>query len=350
VKLAELTATKAEARKALEALKAGDGPSGGLTTWEAVSLFLAAQEARLARGEILPRRMQDLEWFLASFGAAVGTVPFDGLRKHHLIGWLDGQKGWGQSTRNLGAKIVKQAYRWALDMGHADCPDALAKLRMPAIKRREQVPDRDAVARMMASQDGQEWRNVIRFMDLTACRPNEVCTLHATHIDWAARVAWVLDKNRRKTGRERRPVYCGPEAMAILREQAALHPEGPVFRNERGGPWRGNTIRKILLRAGAQFPPYSLRHARITDMVEKIGLLKASVLAGHGNLKTTLGYSHATTDADALRHAAELAQGSGSTGPASDGDKPGPATSSSPPGSDAPDTPARRPRGRRPAS
>jgi integrase len=341
VQLVPEGATKAEARKALEAIRAGGVPSDGVTTWEAVDRFLLAQEGRLARGEINPRRMKDLEWFLSSFGAFAKDVPLADLRKHHLVGWLDKNKAWGQSTRRLGAKIVKMAYDWARDVGHVDCPDALAKLKMPRIKRRDVVADAAAVEQMKSARDDPGWRNLIDFLDKTACRPSEACNLDAAHVDFAEKVAWVVDKNRRKTGKQRRPVYFGAAVEAILREQVAKHPEGPVFRNSRGTGWTDTTIRHVLRRAGVKWFPYSLRHGRITDMVEKLGILKASQLAGHNDLAMTLSYSHAKADADALRHAAELAQGSVSPSP-----PPAealPSASSAPPDAD-PDRPARRPR------
>jgi integrase len=355
VKLAPEWATKGEARKSLEAIRTGGGPSDGMTTREAVGRFLEAQEGRLGRGEITAGRLADLNWFLASFLAVADRVPLADLRKHHLVGWLDRNARWGPATRKMAVTIVRAAYRWARDMGHVDCPDHLLMGKMARAPKRDAFLSDEEVAAIRAIRDDPEWHNLIDFLAQTGCRPKEVCTLDAAYVDFDEGIAWVVDKIRRKTGSERRPVYLTDRTKAILAEQVAKHPDGAVFRNRRGTPWKPTTLLTMIAKSGAPGFPYALRHTYITKAVEAVGLAKASKLAGHTRLEQTLSYTHAPKTNEELKRAANEvsrllvdavpAPGSsparGRDIPSPGGDTPGP--SSAPPDGD-PDRPARRPR------
>jgi integrase len=107
----------------------------------------------------------------------------------------------------------------------------------------------------------------------TGARPGcEFAALTAQHIkDHGERMEWLFQAGEAKTKRLRVIRITDPEILAIVREQVAKHPKGPIFRNTRGDEWKRESLslafRKVkerCVKKGVEFDAdtcmYSCRH------------------------------------------------------------------------------------------
>jgi integrase len=184
-------------------------------------------------------------------------------------------------------------------------------MRKPRPLRREGVITRDQAERLIAGAGDRQFKDLLRALLWTGCRPKEVATLTADRVDLKARTWRVLDKVRHKTGHDHRTVHLNDQAVELSRRLVAEHPEGPVFRNTRGNPWSRWAIghRMIALRGrlgiGREGVAYAFRHLFATDLLEQ-GVPPATVaeLLGHHSLDMVMRtYSHLGERTDHLRDA-----------------------------------------------
>jgi site-specific recombinase XerD len=108
-----------------------------------------------------------------------------------------------------------------------------------------------------------------------------------------------------------------PALVALCRQLAARHPEGPLFRNSRGTAWTRNAIRcrfrrlRGKLELGPGVVAYSYRHTFATEgLGAGVDLATMAELLGH--VDTTMvsaHYSHLDQKAAHLREAARRAAG-----------------------------------------
>lgn len=130
----------------------------------------------------------------------------------------------------------------------------------------------------------------------------------ARHIDRdSGRV--IVPPSEAKTGKPRL-IYLVPDALEIVGRFAAAHPEGPIFRNARGGPWCKNSTSSALFRlrqrSGVSFCLYDLRHSYATHALQRgVDPITLAHLMGH--VDTTMlakVYANVALDAEYMQHAA----------------------------------------------
>jgi integrase len=123
-----------------------------------------------------------------------------------------------------------------------------------------------------------------------------------------------------RTGEAVRVLRMTPEVTAIVARLCAEHPEGPIFRNTRGGPWNRNAIRCCFrrlrkafesradgMRLGPEATAYSYRHRYGTDGVLKgVHVKLLAELMGHVDGRELMGRyaAHVREAHDALADAA----------------------------------------------
>jgi len=176
--------------------------------------------------------------------------------------------------------------------------------------------------------------DMVRFQQLTGCRPGELCGIKPNMVDRSADV-WTICLSRHKTAHrgKSRTIYVGPQAQAVLspyllrrgdaycfspieserqRRQAAH--EARVTRLSCGNRPGSNLARKPRKQPGKcytahsyaraityacnrgkleQWAPNQLRHNAATKVRKKFGLDAASVILGHSGLEVTQVYAEA---------------------------------------------------------
>lgn len=230
------------------------------------------------------------EWYqsyLVSFDDLYGA-----LRPHQVSGeivdaWLNAHKGWKGSRR--GAVIaLKRAFNWAFDndkitknpLKAYKKPPAKARERFLTIEERKKIFDN--------YREGDCFRDFLFAMEATGCRPGEVSSVTAAHVELRTGV-WDLSEHKTegKTG-EHRIIILTPEMLDLTERLMKDHPEGPLFRNEDGNPWDRNSIRcrfrrvRKKLGLGGDLVAYLYRHAVCTDLLEGgAGLVQTCEILGH---------------------------------------------------------------------
>lgn len=311
-------ATEADARKAFHRLMAtrGQRRSENPLLGVLVAAYLDDLRARRDRGELADRVPSDYSGRIAAFAKAHALEPADRITTAMVDDFLASRTDWGANRRTDFWSTLRAAYRWAKGRGMVSC-DPPRPSRVPGRKlKRDKIPDRAEVDAILAAIGSPRFLDFARFVALTGCRPSEAAALEARHLaDGEA----VLDehKTRRKTGAVRAIVLNGP-ASAILARLAEAHPEGPLFRNDRGRSWNrsgwGQAFDRArdAAKADEKITLYSFRHARATELlVAGVDLATVAALLGNDPAVTGRTYSDVVARREHLRKAAERGMGEG---------------------------------------
>lgn len=267
------------------------------TVSDAVNGFLADATDRVTTRGLTSYR-DYLGPFVERFGA--DALP---LRAELIEAWSR-RPTWGQSTRHNALKTVSMVLRWA---GHP------VRLRIPSktSKGAEMVIDYPSYCKLLGYVSG-DFRQLIRFLWLTGCRPSEATALTATHVDINARCAILAEhKTVSHTGLVR-TLYLNAEALDVCREQLQLHPSGPLFVGEVGKRafTRGGLVCRfghLSERSGVKVTAYCFRHSFACRALSQ-GIPDAHVAALMGHTSTAMihrNYSHLSEQARLLKDAAD---------------------------------------------
>lgn len=271
-------------------------------------------------------RPQSFAWYgryVSLFWKHVGLIEVAKLRKHHVTDWLDKSGIAADATRRAAITAVKRSLNWAVDeeiLVH----NPLARLKRPPQGVRTVTVDAAAVERLLELADrgkGKQYRRgafrqFVLAMVSTGARPGEVRTVAAHNYD--PRVpGWVFPPKKNKTGAKTgkpRTVYLPACIDTLTRILISARPEGPIFRNSKGDPWKAQTIRcrvaRLREKAGlpAEAVAYSLRHTFATEaLVNGVQDQTLAVLMGHSSTEMIRKvYGHLDQRRDHLVQAASL--------------------------------------------
>ena len=242
----------------------------------------------LYRAEQRPATYRWYLHFLESFGSHVGkTLLVADLHLSHVNGWLAKHypaKG-NTNTRHNAIACLKRLFNWATkEMEYFD-RNPLAALKKPPRTHRDTCPTREQWDRVMTEyKPADPFYDFLTVIRATGCRPQEMRVMAAPH---GLRCRGHSLRGWRDPGQEVRPRRDPPPSRRRRVEAAgACDPEGPLFRNENGKPWRRDAVscrfqrlqRKVKFRINC----YSARHSKATDMLENGGSAGAvASLLGH---------------------------------------------------------------------
>jgi integrase len=232
---------------------------------------------------------------LGAFAAAFGQRRLDSIRPTEVIQWVAGYRGmqegrtYGDSTRALLFRYVKQLYRWCRDTGYIEI-DPFVRVMSPwRIAKRDGPMSEEDYRKIMAMKRlSPRFKEIVEFIWRTGIRPGELAILSARHLDARlpiARFQPTEHKTGTKTGLQRE-VYFPSDLWERLLRYAEIHRTGPLLRKENGSPWTQKAISesytKIKRRHGLTCVLYQARHRWATTMLES-GIPQARVakMAGH---------------------------------------------------------------------
>lgn len=250
----------------------------------------------------------------ATFKAKWGKLRVTQLRKRHVRRWLKESK-YNPTSQNRALGCVKRAFNWAVEEEHI-LRNPIAHVRKPRFVTRDRILEPGERELILSAIRDESFRDFILGMSMTGCRPGEVASVTRENVSLQHGV-WILPKHKtaKRTGRPR-IVYLSPAALALTTRLMAKHPEGPIFRNYRGGkPWSRNAIRQRFKRIRQKFPQlagvvaYTYRSSFATDALEK-GIPDATVaeLLGHSGTGTLHRfYNKLSAKVTHLRNAAATA-------------------------------------------
>ena len=137
-------------------------------------------------------------------------------------------------------------------------------------------------------------------------RPQELLRIEARHVD-LKNGRWLFPKNEAKGKRRARVVYLTESAIEISTRLMVKHPDGPLFRNTQGRPWKPCSancrFQRLKKKLGTKYCLYAFRHSYATRLLQSgVDALTVAVLMGHSDT-SMLGkvYQHLSHDPSHLR-------------------------------------------------
>ena len=269
---------------------------------------------------------------MAAFAKKLGTKQAMNVTKRDVVEWLneekDGQKRkdgtcrklkWGQRTKKDAYNAIMRVYRWAIQEGIIPrCP--FAGLKIAAGKPRSTVITPAQNEKLLSACD-PEFRD---YLNACACgpRPRQVREVTAENVlsDYSA---WVFqDHKTAHLTDEPLVVYLPPELQEITKRLVKKHPEGPLFRNSEGNPWKKDTVgqkfRRIRDKLGLpkNIVNYSYRHTFATEaLVKELPIQTVAELLGHKDTRmVSKVYGHLSQNRKYLANAAARARGASAEG------------------------------------
>lgn len=220
-------------------------------------------------------------------------------------------------------QTLQRAFRWGVSIQAVTMDTFNALKTVPPLRNKEvdhQGSPRKAVPRHVVEATlpflNPHVQHMVILQLATGARPNEILSMRVELIDRnGPNGTWVYTPEHHKTtyrGKTRHLVF-GVETQEIITKQMELFPDpdGWLFptldRSERTGHFMPQSYRKAVMLGAREagqprWSPYQLRHLRITEITRDHGLETAAMVAGHGGIQVTQGYSHQPT-AEQIRHA-----------------------------------------------
>jgi integrase len=302
-----------EARKAWHRLMAGDLPkpspkpepkpeAPGTSVQKVIDGFLAHCEGRVSSACLRNYRTN-----FSPFADRYGSLKAETLTVAQAEAYVK-RPDWSPSYRNGILGSLVSAFRWAEREGLISrCP--IQGLRKPpkASRGAKALVSADTHQRLLAVATGS-FKAFLRLLWLTGARPGEIAGLRAEDVDLSQGFILKDDHKTAHLGKSRIIFLC-PEAMSILRERIASHPEGLLFPGQDGQRLTAQAIGRRMARlcekAGLKAIAYGYRHGFATDALAN-GVPDAQVAELLGHSGTTMlhkHYAHLTARSQVLKDA-----------------------------------------------
>lgn len=140
-----------------------------------------------------PETYELCRYYLQSFCDEYGKSLAAELKPFHVARWLDANPTWKASRRHA-SLAPKRAFAWADKQGILS-PSPLRNLEVIPNNRRTRVLSPEEVAEIMAAIKDQPFRDFVRAMIDTGCRPGEVASVTAADANLTLGV-WTLGKHK----------------------------------------------------------------------------------------------------------------------------------------------------------
>ena len=192
------------------------------------------------------RAPRTYEWYTNHLQSFVETLPdpktfpVDSLKPHHVDSWVKSHPTWGAMHRRGGISAVQRAFSWAEKMGHL-LKSPIRYIEKPAPKRREQVLTPTDFQTLLAQVKDHYFRDLLEFQWETGARPQETRIIEARHANFD-RGRIEIPPAEAKGKKRWRFIYLTQRAEEIVRRLSLKHPDGPIFRNRNGQPWKADAF------------------------------------------------------------------------------------------------------------
>lgn len=176
-----------------------------------------------------------LQAFLNHLGGT--PLPVDELKPFHVIEWIDKHQGWSAAYRRGAIVAVQRPFNWAEELGYISS-NPIKKIKKPQPQRRDNpVTTEDFASIIERYEENDPFRDLLEFAWYSGCRPQEARLLEARHVHLAAECI-VIPKEEAKGKRRARVILLHGRAMQIIQRLLSADPEGKLFLNEDGKPWK----------------------------------------------------------------------------------------------------------------
>lgn len=237
------------------------------------------------------------KWIVKHFN---GRLTISKLTAQHIEDWIDeSYANSGKNHKNGAARAASRVFNWARKRKHISAnPIAEWDDRPKAEPRKNAYIPPEDWRKLIAAIPAGPFLDILRFLKLTGCRPNEACIAEVRHFDRANRCL-VFEVEESKGKQFQRVVQLGSgEAFEIVSRLVADRKDGFIFRTCRGNQWSSDSLNtccdKYETKTGVKVTPYKVRHSFITDaLVAGTDPITLANMVGHRDLKMIMGvYAH----------------------------------------------------------
>lgn len=281
-----------------------------LTLFEVIARFETWAIKHLSRGTVLNYRR-----LLNRFAQAVGNIPAQDLRAHHLL-------EWGTTWHEIQA--VQRCFNWACGDAELIERTPFNRVKRPRLGQRKRIFDRAELVRFLRSSP-TDFRAYLLALRETIARPQEIRAiqwdmLRACDPQKTIEEAFLAGecyfelqefkaKERRRDADAVRVIPVPPRLARMLLRAArgSLPVMGSVFETSRGRAWTKEAVRLRMKRLrkklgivpdkrGETLVAYSIRHTSATNASAN-GIRDRTLadLMGHTTTRTTARYQHLQT-------------------------------------------------------
>lgn len=313
-------------------------PEDGVLLQTAIDRFIKSRSDR--REKTLRADRSTLELFKDSLKATAPLVAT--VERRHVASFLDpkktDKKGRKRSSATLRTYQTRLAsfFGWAVEQGYIK-QDPTRKIEKPKLRQKEKpvvlddelqrllrAIEADSVLKAEGIVDGEDVKHaglhdgaitwlsdVVRFARHTGLRLGEVVNTRWSWVRLNVSKPYLIVRSEEgefvtKSGHERRVPLRG-EALEVLRrlnEERTSESDGFVFTGlDRGEKLNATYVSKrfkkyaTLAKLSKNITFHSLRHTAITEWANSgIPITTVQRIAGHADVKTTMGYVHVSHD------------------------------------------------------
>lgn len=184
------------------------------------------------------------DWYQRHIQEFVRFIPAElrvsQLTPNHFTRLFADRPRWSSTTRNSVCRAVQRAFNWAEEQQLIE-RSPIARMKKPRCKRREVVISQAEFDHLLELTKGKNFRELLVTAWETGARPQELTRVEARHVD-LANERWVFPIEESKGKRMPRIVYLSDVVLHITRKLILRHPQGPLFRNEKGEPWNQHSL------------------------------------------------------------------------------------------------------------
>ena len=184
------------------------------------------------RGERTYLRYKD---FLQPFTTRYGKLRISDLHTGHVTEWLKERTTWNNTTKRNAIIAIQRGFNWAVKNRGLLRNPIIGMEKPKAATRTSMIPHADFETMLPVVKD-QAFRDLLIVAYDSGARPQEVKGLEARHVDLEKQRA-VIPTDEAKGKRVRAVYFPTPRSLEIIKRLVQEHPEGPVFRNNKGNPW-----------------------------------------------------------------------------------------------------------------
>lgn len=208
---------------------------------------------------------QRLQWFA---DAIPKSLSVESLRPYHLQEWVNAHPSWSPGHVRGCITAVQRAFRWAEKLGYID-RNPIAYVEKPQYGTRDRVITVEEYRIILSHVNDEAFTDLLTAAWETGARPQELIRVEARHVE-LERSRWVFPKGEAKVKGRPRIVYLSQTALEITRRRMAMYPQGPLFRNSRGRPWKAFAINcrfaRLKEKLGTRYCLYNFRHSFATRL------------------------------------------------------------------------------------
>lgn len=277
-------------------------PKDSFTTYELSQAYLEWVENN-RKPTTFTKNLHFIQRFIQHVGKRIKPSE---VKPSVVLKWAS-ESGLNSTSQATAIGCVQRMFNWAVEHSHLTA-NPIATLKKPKQRRRDVVYTPEQYREIRSFAKGP-LGDLLDFMSLTGCRPQEARILEARHVHDDV-VIFPADEAKGETSRV---LFLTNEALEIVKRLTKKNPTGAIFRNSRGIPWTKESVRCRLTRIGAKVGyrvvAYGFRHTFATQALLKgVDPISVAHLMGHKNTNMVAShYSHLAANPEFLKQQAKRA-------------------------------------------